>query len=609
MRTGRPNPNLHPPLPLSRAEMEARGWDACDAIVVTGDAYIDHPAFGAGLIGRFLEALGLRIGVIAAPDLRDPQAFRVFGAPRLFWGITAGNLDSQLARLTVMRKRRRDDPYLPPALAERRPPNASIAYTARARQIARGVPVILGGLEASLRRFPYYDYWTDKVHRSILLDAKADLLVYGMAESALAEIVARLRRGAALDGIPGTAVLRPGGDDRDKNLPASTEIELPDFDTVAAPTEAGRLAFAAMTAAIHRNATATPPRPIVQRHGTRWLVVHPPAAPLTPAAMDALYALPFTRRPHPAYGAARIPAFEMIRDSITTHRGCYGGCAFCALALHQGKTVVSRSRAGILDEIARVQSAQGFHGTLSDLGGPTANMYGTRCRRATPCARASCLTPRICPDLDTDPRAWRELLYAARAVPGVRHVFVASGIRSDLALAQDDAAPGTLEALVAHHTGGRLKTAPEHTVDQVLAVMRKPPAAIQDKFLRRYKAAAAKAGKTQQPVVEYYISGHPGCTLDDMLTLALHLKAARPQPEQVQDYYPCPLTLAAAMYYTGFDPLTGAPVAVARSDADKADQRALLLCHLPEFQTRARAVLLRLGRADLVGRGKQCLVA
>ncbi|MEI7436103.1 MAG: YgiQ family radical SAM protein, partial [bacterium] len=347
--------DLHPPLPISREEMAAREWDACDAIIVTGDAYIDHPAFGAGLIGRLLEALGLRVGIIAAPDLNDPDAFRVLGAPRLFWGITAGNLDSQLARLTVMRKRRRDDPYLPPELAERRPPNASITYTARARQIARGVPVILGGLEASLRRFPYYDYWSDKIHRSILMDAKADLLVYGMAESALTEIVARLRHGEPLKNIPGTAELRSATPPilpahkttaeplqrlpfKSADEPACDprSIKLPDFDAVAAPTDAGRQAFAEMTAIIHRNAAAASPCTLTQLHGTRCLIVHPPSLPLTQSGMDAVYALPFTRRPHPSYGGARIPAFEMIRDSITTHRGCYGGCAFCALALHQG---------------------------------------------------------------------------------------------------------------------------------------------------------------------------------------------------------------------------------------------------------------------------------
>ncbi len=659
------------PLPISQNEMRQRGWDQCDIILVTGDAYVDHPSFGVALIGRWLESLGYRVGIIAAPDPNDVEAFRILGPPRLFWGVTAGNLDSQLARLTVMRKRRRDDPYLPEGLGDLRPPNATIVYVTKVRQAFKhlgregsglGVqgsglksqpsesrilhsnqlalppeprtltphspPVVIGGIEASLRRFPYYDYWTDSVKRSILFDSKADLLVYGMAEQAIAEVAARLDRGEGLSGIAGTAEIQKEGKGIRvqgsglKNQPSESRILpsgpislppeprtlnpepsiLPSFEEVSTDKDA----FAMIIRIIMLNAACDKPVTLVQPHGDRLLVVHPPAPPLSSADLDKLYSLPFTRCPHPIYGKGKIAAYDMIKDSITTHRGCYGSCAFCAIATHQGKAIVSRSHQSILAEARTLVKSPDFHGTISDLGGPTANMYGTRCRiGGANCRRTGCLAPRLCPNLITDAAPQLELLRAVRAIPGVNHVFVSSGIRFDLALAQEPRA--YIEELARHHVGGRLKIAPEHIAENVLRLMGKPTAAAYRQFVRRFKESSAKAGKPQQ-IVEYFISGHPGCTLADMIELALYLKRENIRAEQVQDFYPAPLTLAAAMFHTGKDPMTGDPVYVARTDNEKAMQRALLLFHDPKFHRKAREALRTAGREDLIGHGQKCLV-
>lgn len=597
-------------LPISRRDLDQRGWTQCDIILVTGDAYVDHPSFGAALIGRWLESQGYKVGLIAAPDANDVESFRVLGPPRLFWGITAGNLDSQLARLTVMRKRRRDDPYLPEGWGDRRPPNATIVYVTKARQAFKGqdlnpdgtpraAPVIIGGIEASLRRFPYYDYWTDKVKRSLLFDSKADLLVYGMAEQAIAEVARRLDRGETLSGIPGTAEVAGQGPNA---VPSEPHRTLPPFEAVSTDTEA----FNEMTREVLINAACDHPVSLVQAHGDRRLVVHAPMPPLGTTALNSVYALPFTRRPHPVYGSARIAAYDMIKDSITTHRGCYGSCAFCAIATHQGKTITSRSRDSILAEIRTLAATPGFTGTISDLGGPTANMYGTSCRiHGARCRRPGCLSPAPCPNLETSATPQLELLRAARKVPGVKHVFINSGLRLDLALAQDSC--GYIAELAAHHVSGRLKIAPEHITDSVLRVMRKPGAADYRRFVTRFTEESLRANKPQQ-IVEYFISGHPGCTLADMIELALELKRRGIRPEQVQDFYPAPLTLAAAMFHTGRDALTGEPVYVARTDNEKAMQRALLLYHDPSHHRKAREALRAAGREDLIGNGPRCLV-
>jgi uncharacterized radical SAM protein YgiQ len=588
------------PLPVTRREMDARGWDACDVVIVSGDAYVDHPSFGAAVVGRFLESLGYRVGILAQPDPSDPASFLALGAPRLFWGVTAGNVDSQLATWTVMRKRRRDDPYSPGGRAGRRPANATIVYTSLARAAAKGVPVVIGGIEASLRRFPYYDYWTDKVRRSLLFDAKADYLVFGMAERALAALAADLRDGRRPAGIRGTAEIRASPDG------FSDPVILPSFEEVSAATEDGKAAFVAMTRTIFLEHHAARDRVLVQPHGDRWLVVHPPAHPLEPDELDRLYALPFTRRPHPSYGNVAIPAYEMIRDSITTHRGCYAACAFCAIAMHQGAAVTSRSEGNIVAEIERMAATPNFHGTISDLGGPTANMYGTACKLGRPgCAARNCLTPEICANLSADPAPLLALMKRVRAIRGVRHAFVSSGIRFDLAMAGG----GTryIGELVRHHVSGRLKIAPEHVSADVLRIMRKPPADAYTRFVAAIRDAAKSVGRAC-PIVEYFISGHPGCTLRHMVELAEYLHRNQVKPEQVQDFYPAPLTLAAAMFYTGVDPLTGERVHVARTDREKALQRALLLHHKPEFHRKAREALREASRPDRIGRDPDCLV-
>lgn len=598
---GTPTPPTGVPLPMSRQEMKTRGWDQCDIVIVSGDAYVDHPSFGAALIGRFLESLGYRVGIIAQPDTATVESFRILGPPRLFWGITAGNVDSHLAAYTVMRKKRHDDPYSPDGQADRRPVNASIVYTSLARQAYKGVPVILGGVEASLRRFPYYDYWTDKVRRSILFDAKADLVAFGMAERAVSEIAWRLRSGMNLAGICGTAEAAAN-----VNLPAEERLNLPSFEEVSAPSDSGKAAFLEMIRTVFQQHRPGVARTLVQQHGTRWLMVHAPADPLTTEELDALYDLPFTRQPHPGYAPARIPAHAMIRDSITIHRGCYGGCSFCAISAHQGPSITSRSESNILGEIARLARTSGFHGTVSDLGGPTANMYGTGCAVGrVGCANRGCLHPEICRNLNTDHSALRKLMQSARRVPGVKHVFVSSGLRYDLAL--EGGGEDYIRELVDHHTCGLLKIAPEHVSSGVLLTMRKPPIGAYRRFVDAFRHAVTKAGK-RYAVVEYFISGHPGCTLSDMVELACHLRRHGIEPEQVQDFYPAPLSLAAAMFYTGRDPLTGARVYVARTDREKMLQRALLLHHLPAWHRKAREALREAGREDLIGHGRECIV-
>ena len=584
---------------MNRRDLQERGWTECDIILITGDAYVDHPSFGVAMIGRWLEHLGYKVGIISQPDTRRDNDFLVMGKPLLFWGVTAGNLDSDLSALTVMRKRRRDDPYSPNGRAGARPRNASIVYTACAHHACKGVPVILGGLEASLRRFAYYDYWTDKVRRSILFDSKADLLVYGMAERAIAEVAARLKAKQGLHGIPGTAETR-----RTLEGVEAPEV-LPAFEQVSADTEEGRTSFMLMAKSLDAHAPYPNGKRLVQQHGDRWLVVHPPTPALKPEELDTVYSLPFTRQPHPQYGRARIPAYDMIKDSVTTHRGCYGACAFCAIASHQGATIVSRSERSVLRELNTLARHPDFKGTVSDLGGPTANMYGTGCKLGrTHCPGKACLFPNVCPNLNTDPAALIRLLRAARGVQGVSHVFVSSGIRYDLALA--DPSDAWLKEIIAHHIGGRLKIAPEHLVEGVLKHMRKPSAKLYHAFLDRFRELQRRAGR-RHDIVEYFISGHPGCTLQDMIELALVLKRARIHPEQIQDYYPAPLTLAGAMFYTGLDPHTLKPIPVARTDREKSAQRALLLFHKPEWQTKVRTVLMEAGRSDLIGTGPDCL--
>lgn len=584
------------PLPASKQEIRDAGWAQADIILVTGDAYIDHPSFGAPLLGRLLQWLGYRVAIIAQPDVSDPGCMKELGPPRLFWGITAGNVDSQLSHLTVMRKRRRDDPYSPEGRAGRRPPNATISYTALARHAAPDKPVVIGGIEASLRTFAYYDYWSDKVRRSILADSKADILVYGMAEAALAEIAWCIEHGLETGGIRGTAVLKAG------EVTSGKTILLPSYEEVASPSHEGKALFSRMTASIHKDRLRSPDLPMVQKHGHRYLCVNPAQPPLQTADMDLVYSLPYTRLPHPSYRGSDIPAYDMICNSVTTHRGCCANCSFCAITVHQGQAVSSRSRAGILEEIGRLARQGSFKGTITDLGGPTANMYGFYCRLGrSGCPEKNCIYPEICRNLHTDHNGIIEILRAARRSPGVKHAFVSSGIRFDLALSCGG--KKYIDEIAAHHTGGLLKIAPEHISDSVLRHMRKPSVKSYRAFVRNYLEASRVAGK-KQTVVEYFVSGHPGCTLEDMVDLALYLRKQRIKPEQVQDFYPAPMTIAASMYYTGEDPLTGEKVYSAKTDAEKALQRAILLSHDPAFMKKAEAGLLKAGRSDLLRRLK-----
>jgi len=563
-----------------------RGWHELDVIFVTGDAYIDHPAFGVPLLARWLESHGFRVGIIAQPDWRSREPFLVLGRPRLFFAVSAGAMDSMVAHYTPLKKLRHDDAYTPGGRHGARPNRATIVYTSRLREAFKDVPVVIGGIEASLRRFAHYDYWEDKVRRSILFDAKADLLVFGMGERPLLELAERLRAGEPLERITdirGTACAVRG------EAPSGA-VELPSWEEVA--TDSRRYAEAFRMVSQEMNAGG---RILVQRHGDRMLFCNPPAAPLSEAELDAVYALPFIRAPHPSYKEP-IPAYDQIKSSITTHRGCFGGCAFCAITHHQGKFIQSRSERSVADEVGRMVKMPWFRGSVSDVGGPTANMYGLRCGSpdgGNRCRRESCLYPSVCRQLVTRDQRAAALLRRLRAVPGVRHVAVSSGIRYDLLERQ----PEYFRELLAHHVGGLLKVAPEHTVDAVTELMRKPGKEAFERFLDRFRNESARLGRKQY-VIPYLMSGHPGCTLDHMVELALFLKRHNLRVEQVQDFTPTPGTLATAIYYTGIDPFSGRKVYVARNDREKRLQKALLLWHQPDERRHVLEALKACGRDD-----------
>jgi len=569
-------------IPTTRAEMQARGWDELDVLFISGDAYVDHPSFGIPLLARVLEAKGWRVGIIAQPDWKDPAAFQVMGAPRLCVAISSGAMDSMVNHYTAAKKVRNDDAYTPGGRAGARPNRAIIAYTAGVKGALKGVPVVIGGIEASLRRLAHYDYWSNKVRRSILVDSKADLLVYGMGEKALLEVVTQLdsgRRIEALTRVPGTAWLSP--------VPVSGE-QLPPF----AALEHDRAAYAAAFAQVQRSGQQR----LVQEYAGRYLVVNPPTPALKQQELDDIYALPFTRRPHPAY-TETIPAFEQIRWSITSHRGCQGGCAFCAISAHQGRLVQSRTPASVVAEVEHVASDPEFRGTITDVGGPTANMYATRVRdlaRCRACGRESCLYPRICTNLDPDDTRAVELLRRVRSIAGVKHVYIASGIRFDLLAHQ----PGYREELLHHHIGGLLKVAPEALSSALLGHMRKPAPELFEGFLHAFYATQRKLGR-RCSVVPYLMAGHPGSTLKDMLETALFLRRNRLKVEQVQEFTPTPGTLATCMYYTGTDPLRGEEIAVCRDPHERRLQKALLLAHQPSQHQMVREALRHLSREDM----------
>lgn len=586
---------------MTPREVEERGWDAVDVVFVTGDAYVDHPSFAMALLGRLLEDEGYRVAILSQPDWRSCEPWRAFGRPRLAFAVSAGNMDSMLNHYTASRKVRNDDAYSPGGQIGRRPDRATAVYCQRSREAFPGVPVITGGVEASLRRIAHYDYWSDKVRRSILLDAKADLLVYGMGERPLLEILSRLREGEPVRQIRevrGT-VYRLGASEP---APAEQVVALPAFEEV----EADKRAFARMARLAHLETNPFNARRLVQTHGRETVVVNPPALPLEEREMDRVYGLPYTRRPHPAYGDLRVPAYEVVKDSIQIMRGCFGGCSFCSITAHEGRVIQSRSQASVLAEIREMQRRPEFKGVISDLGGPTANMYRMNCTRPevrAKCRRLSCVHPSICKLLGTSHAPLIDLLRASRQEPGVRKVFVASGVRMDLARHE----PVYLRELAQHHTGGLLKVAPEHADPAVLKLMKKP--AIDDfcGFDQAFRQASREAGK-QQYLVPYFIAGHPGSTIDSMIHLAVFLKRSGHRPDKVQDFIPSPMDLSTCMYHTGIDPMSGESVHVARSGRERRLQRALLQFFKPENYFDVRRALEEAGRQDLIGSGLDCLI-
>ena len=650
-----------PVLPTSRAEMDALGWDSADIILVTGDAYIDHPSFGMALVGRLLEAHGFRVGIIAQPDWRDLASFTALGRPNLMFGITAGNMDSMVNRYTSDRKIRRDDAYSPDGEAGRRPDRSVIVYAQRCREAFGDVPIVIGGIEASLRRTAQYDYWSDKVRRSILLDARADLLVYGNGERAIVDIAHRLGKGESIDSLrdlrgtafvsrglpPGFVQLdsqevdRPGpsqahpdpyamepsgseggtcSDPTPSNLVSirrrealkhpreRTVIRLPSYAAVRDDP----VAYAHASRIIHLEANPGNARCIVQAHGDRDVWINPPPIPLTTAEMDRVYELPYTRVAHPTYGDARIPAYEMIRFSVTITRGCFGGCSFCSITEHEGRIIQNRSEASILDEIERIRDVTpGFTGVISDLGGPTANMWRLACKSReieAACRKPSCVFPDVCDNMSTDHGPLVQLYRKARAIDGVKKVLVASGVRYDLAVHS----PEYVEELVTHHVGGYLKIAPEHVAEGPLSHMMKPGIGTYDRFKELFDRYGKKAGK-EQYLIPYFIAAHPGTTDEDMLELALWLKANGFRADQVQAFLPSPMASATAMYHSGKSPLTrvrhDAPeVPIPKGLKVRRLHKAFLRYHDPNNWPMLRAALQRMGRSDLIGNGKRHLV-
>jgi uncharacterized radical SAM protein YgiQ len=616
-----------PFLPMSRAEMDALGWDECDIVLVTGDAYVDHPSFGMAIIGRLLEAHGFRVGIIAQPDWQSAEPFAALGRPALFFGVTGGNMDSMVNRYTADRRLRHNDSYTPGGEGGHRPDRSVIVYAQRCREAFRDVPIVLGGIESSLRRIAHYDYWSDKVRRSVLLDAKADILLYGNAERAVVEVAHRLARGsdiASFDDIRGVALVKSKVSEDWTEAPADdldaadegagirdarTVIRMPAFEQVEKEPEA----YARASRVLHRESNPGNARPLVQRHGDRELWVSAPPIPLTTPEMDGVYDLPYARAPHPSYGEEAIPAWDMIRFSVTIMRGCFGGCTFCSITEHEGRIIQNRSEGSVIREIETIRDkTPGFTGVISDIGGPTANMYRIACKDKKVealCRRPSCVYPGICPNLDTNHDALISLYRKARAVPGVKKVMVASGVRYDLAVES----PAYVRELVTHHVGGYLKIAPEHTEDGPLSKMMKPGIGTYDRFKAMFDEAAKKAGK-QYFLIPYFIAAHPGTTDADMLSLALWLKKNRYRADQVQTFLPSPMAVATAMYHSGVNPLRG----IRRGGSEKVEtvkglrqrrlHKAFLRYHDPENWPLLRETLKRMGRADLIGSAKHQLV-
>ncbi|MBT4669268.1 MAG: YgiQ family radical SAM protein [Candidatus Ruthia sp.] len=662
-----------PLLPMSRKEMDGLGWDSCDIIIVTGDAYVDHPSFGMAIIGRLLESQGFRVGIISQPDWHSADDFRQLGKPNLFFAVASGNMDSMVNHYTAEKRPRSDDAYTAGGMAGKRPDRATTVYTQRAKEAFKGIPVVIGGIEASLRRIAQYDHWSQTIRRSILPDSKADLLLFGNAERAVVEVAHRVSAGEnikEITDIRGTAYMRQGipegwtlldsseidtdksldhpqadpyadtsakdkqscGDTNSQTKPSkidpnqgaaqvidfdhrikglkreSTVIRLPSFEQVAKD----RYLYAHTSRVFHLETNPGNARALVQRHGERDVWLNPPPIPLSMEEFDSVFELPYTRKPHDSYGKLKIPAFDMIRHSINIMRGCFGGCTFCSITEHEGRIIQSRSEDSVIREIETIRDTdKSFKGNISDLGGPTANMYRLQCKDTkieSACRRLSCVYPGICPNLGTDHKSLTKLYRRARSLKGIKRVFIASGLRYDLAVRD----PEYIKELVTHHVGGRLKIAPEHTEEDTLSKMMKPGIGSYYQFKKLFDRYSKQAGK-EQYLIPYFISSHPGTSDEDMLNLALWLKRNDFKPDQVQAFMPTPLAIASAMYHTELNPLKkitrhSESVKTPRSGQQRKLHKAFLRYHDPKNWDVLRRALKQMGRSDLIGNGEECLI-
>jgi uncharacterized radical SAM protein YgiQ len=601
----------HPFLPTTAEEA-----GELDVVIISGDAYVDHPAFGPPLIARFLQGRGFKVGILPQPDWRSVEDFRKLGKPRLFFGISAGNMDSMLNRLTAQKKNRGEDQYSAGGRRGMRPDRATIVYANRAREAYPDVPIILGGIEASLRRIAHFDYWSETVRRSILLDSKADLLIFGMGERPVWEVARRLNLGEPIEkirDIRGTAF--PVSKGEAEAFAAWPSEMVSDGRVVVMPSweqvKSDKTQYALASRILHYETNPYNARPLLQRDSDNGsgAYFNPPALPLETAEMDELYDLPFNRAPHPMYGDEKVPAFETVKDSLVIMRGCFGGCTFCSITEHEGRVIQNRSAESVLRELRAMRRSGEWNGVVSDLGGPTANMYQMRCedeKYESRCRRLSCVHPGICEHLKTDHGPLIDLMKKVRKEPGVKHVHVASGVRTDLVV-DGERGQEYLEELTRHHVGGQLSVAPEHVSDDTLRLMKKPGIESYDRFTEQFRCASENAGK-EQYLIPYFISGHPGSTLADMVELALYLKKKGYRPRQVQDFIPTPMSLAATMYHTGIDPLSMKPVYTARGLREKRLQKALLLYWDPAQHELVREALTEVGRKDLIGHRPECLV-
>lgn len=596
-------------LPTTQKEIELRGWDYIDVILFSGDAYVDHPSFGAAVIGRTLEAAGLRVALVPQPNWRDDlRDFKKLGAPRLFFGISPGAMDSMVNHYTANKRLRSDDAYTPDGRHGMRPDYPSIVYSKILRSLYPDTPILLGGIEASLRRLSHYDYWQDKLLPSILTECPADLLIYGMGEKPIIEIARRLRNGEPIGNItdiPQTVVLRPL-----QEIPSVTENETDIVLHSFSDCLANKKAQAENFRHIEEESNKIHAKRLWQATGNRAVMVNPPYPPMSESEIDASFDLPYTRMPHPKYRGKTIPAYEMIKFSVNLHRGCFGGCAFCTISAHQGKFIASRSKESILREVKALTEMEGFKGYLSDLGGPSANMYrmhGAKREACEVCKRPSCLHPAVCPNLQTDHQPLLDIYHAVDALPGIKKSFIGSGVRYDLILHRhkdenlNRCSMQYAHELIARHVSGRLKVAPEHTSDRVLNLMRKPSFEQFGQFKRIFDRVNAEEGLNQQ-LIPYFISSHPGCTEEDMAELAAITKSLHFHLEQVQDFTPTPMTLATEIYYTGYHPYTGEKVYTARDAREKLGQRKYFFWYQPEQQHDIQQSLQRMHRPDLLNR-------